>query len=245
MFKRLLAIAFLVGFTAPALAQFATIGPTPPAADNGDRIATTGWVNNFVNGGLPLASGTIWIGSAGGLATAQTMSGDCTLVASGAITCTHAASSLTGTLQAAQEPAHTGDMTNTAGSLATTVTGINGVNQNAAWTTYTPTITAQTGTITTSSATGRYKQIGKTTLLEVDVTITTAGTGAQGLRASLPFTAAAFSYVGSCRDIALSGKSGASAISSGGTTVDMRDATGATMIASGAEVVTIIVYEVP
>ena len=33
---------------------------------------------------------------------------------------------LTGTLQAAQEPAHTGDMTNTAGSLATTVKGING-----------------------------------------------------------------------------------------------------------------------
>jgi hypothetical protein len=32
---------------------------------------------------------------------------------------------LTGTLQAAQEPAHTGDMTNTAGSLATTVVGLN------------------------------------------------------------------------------------------------------------------------
>lgn len=35
---------------------------------------------------------------------------------------------LTGTLQAAQEPAHTGDMTNTAGSLATTVGKINGTS---------------------------------------------------------------------------------------------------------------------
>lgn len=35
---------------------------------------------------------------------------------------------LTGTLQAGQEPAHTGDMTNTAGSLATTVTKTNGVS---------------------------------------------------------------------------------------------------------------------
>lgn len=34
---------------------------------------------------------------------------------------------LSGTLQAAQEPAHTGDVTNTAGSLAMTVKGINGV----------------------------------------------------------------------------------------------------------------------
>lgn len=152
---------------------------------------------------------------------------------------------LTGVLQAAQEPAHTGDMTNTSGSLATTVTGINGVNQNAAWTSFSPTITAQTGTITTSSATGRYRQIGKTIICQVDVTITIAGTGAGGLRASLPFTAAAFNYVGSCRDIILSGKSGACAIAASGTTLDMRDATGATMIANTAEIIGTITYEIP
>lgn len=46
---------------------------------------------------------------------------------SGAITATAApAAGLTGTLQAAQEPAHTGDVTNTAGSLATTVVRVNG-----------------------------------------------------------------------------------------------------------------------
>lgn len=39
-----------------------------------------------------------------------------------------AATGLTGTLQAAQEPAHTGDMTNTAGNLATTVHGYNGTS---------------------------------------------------------------------------------------------------------------------
>ena len=41
------------------------------------------------------------------------------------------ATSLTGTLQAAQEPAHTGDMTNSAGSLTTTVGHVNGVSYGA------------------------------------------------------------------------------------------------------------------
>jgi hypothetical protein len=34
---------------------------------------------------MPLANGKIFIGSAGGVATQQTMSGDCTLAASGAV----------------------------------------------------------------------------------------------------------------------------------------------------------------
>jgi hypothetical protein len=78
---------------APALAQspMALIGPTAPTSDNSDRLATTAWVNNLVTAGLPLASGNIWIGSAGNIATAQNPSGDCTLSLSGVITCTQAA----------------------------------------------------------------------------------------------------------------------------------------------------------
>jgi hypothetical protein len=106
--RRRLALAALLAL-APSLAfaQFATIAPTPPTSDNGDRIATTQWVNNFINGGLPLPSGKIWIGSAGNIATPQTPSGDCTLSLSGLFTCTKtnnvafAASATTDTTNAA------------------------------------------------------------------------------------------------------------------------------------------------
>lgn len=89
---RRLALAALVAL-APSLAaaQFAAIGPTPPVADNGDRLATTAWVNLFAAGSIPLQSGKIFIGSAGNLAVGQTASGDCTLALSGVITCTQAA----------------------------------------------------------------------------------------------------------------------------------------------------------
>lgn len=48
MLRRLtLAAALLALTTSLASAQFATIGPTPPTADNGDRLATTAYVNQF------------------------------------------------------------------------------------------------------------------------------------------------------------------------------------------------------
>ena len=90
---------------------------------------------------------------------------------------------LTGTLQAAQEPAHTGDMTNTAGSLATTVgkvngsalptsagvVGTNGSNQIvAAATTGTGTVVlATTPTLTLPNATGLPLTTGVTGVLPV------------------------------------------------------------------------------
>lgn len=79
---------------APALAQsqsgngnaLAFIAPTAPVTDNNDRIATTAWVNQFFALGIPLASGKIFIGSAGGIATQQTMSGDATISSAGVLT---------------------------------------------------------------------------------------------------------------------------------------------------------------
>lgn len=89
---RRLALAGLVAlWPALAFAQFATIGPTPATSDNGDRLATTAWVNLFAAGSIPLQSGKIFIGSGGNLAVGQTPSGDCTLSLTGVITCTQAA----------------------------------------------------------------------------------------------------------------------------------------------------------
>jgi hypothetical protein len=52
--------------------------------------------------------------------------------------------------------------------------------------TYTPTVTAQTGTITTYTATGAYTKIGRLINVSAKITITTNGTAAGYLIMSLP-----------------------------------------------------------
>jgi hypothetical protein len=59
----------------------------------------------------------------------------------------------------------------------------------SAWTAYTPVISAFSGTFTTSSATGRFHKIGKTVFLYVVVSITTNGSGAGYVIATIPFAA--------------------------------------------------------
>lgn len=54
------------------------------------------------------------------------------------------------------------------------------------WTSYTPTVTSSTGTITSSTAAGQYVKIGKLMIASVTVNITNAGTGAGGLRITVP-----------------------------------------------------------
>ena len=56
------------------------------------------------------------------------------------------------------------------------------------WTSYTPTITAASGSFTTTSATGAYYKIGNLVFVRVKITITTVGTGTNPVF-SLPFTA--------------------------------------------------------
>jgi hypothetical protein len=58
----------------------------------------------------------------------------------------------------------------------------------SAWTSYTPTITALTGTFTTASATGSYYKIGNLVFFRVKITITTVGTGTNPIF-TLPFQA--------------------------------------------------------
>ena len=53
------------------------------------------------------------------------------------------------------------------------------------YTAYTPTVTCQTGTITSYTATGGYYEVGKMVYFTVSVTITNAGTGSAGINISL------------------------------------------------------------
>ena len=88
---------------------------------------------------------------------------------------------------------------------------------NAAWTTYTPTVTATSGTFTTVSATGRYTRVGKLCVTQFAVTITTNGTAAGQVVVTAPFGAlAAVTYMGVTRESNATGNAGYAAISSGG-----------------------------
>lgn len=76
-----------------------------------------------------------------------------------------------------------------------------------AWTTYTPTVTSTTGTITTlGTVTGRYKQIGKTVFVQMSIDVTTNGSGASSVKATLAVTASANAYVLSGRENITGGK---------------------------------------
>lgn len=60
----------------------------------------------------------------------------------------------------------------------------------AAWTSYTPTVTANVGAFTTVSATGYYKKIGKTVFVQITVTITLNGTASNSFNVTAPFASA-------------------------------------------------------
>lgn len=75
-----------------------------------------------------------------------------------------------------------------------------------AWVPYTPTVTAQTGTITTLGAvTGRYRHTPGQVDYQYSVPITTNGTGAGDIRASLPIVASGAAQ-GTGRELNITGK---------------------------------------
>lgn len=116
----------------------------------------------------------------------------------------------------------------------------------SSWTSYTPTVGSGSGSFTTVSATGRYKQIGKTVFVMVNITITNAGTAAGYISATLPFTAASNAYTGSAFETVTS-KSGAALVIAALSTSFMvaRNSDGTTMIATGNNPIMGMLYELP
>jgi len=128
MLKRLLlSLVIIAGLSAPALAQNCT-APTPPPGDSSNRCATTAFVTGAISTpALPLNQ--IFVGNAGGLATAALMNGDCSIISGGTITCTK-------TNGVSFAPSATTDATNAtniitgslpAGRLGGAYTGVSGV----------------------------------------------------------------------------------------------------------------------
>ena len=112
------------------------------------------------------------------------------------------------------------------------------------WTSYTPTIVPVSGSYTTASATGRYKQIGKTCIVQVKGTITTVGTGS-GCLISVPFTAANQSqvYTGAGREDN-NGNMLQARIQPNGTTISVGLYNNANVAVSGNVCMVNIVYEI-
>jgi hypothetical protein len=116
-------------------------------------------------------------------------------------------------------------------------------DSNASWTSYTPTITAQTGSITTSSASGIYLTVGKTVYFSVSITITTAGTGTGFLKATLPSTPN-FAFTGTAQNTNQTGIIGAAQIASGDPSLYIANYTNATFINTGANIVASGMYRI-
>ena len=91
-----------------------------------------------------------------------------------------------------------------------------GLKWGGAWTSYTPTVTAASGSITTSSASGVHLQIGSFAFAIVQVTITTNGTGGGVLIVSAPHDTSANSSTALWRETNVTG--GMGQVQTSGTT---------------------------
>lgn len=90
-----------------------------------------------------------------------------------------------------------------------------GVDQTA-WTSYTPTLSCDTGTLTTASSAAKYKQVGKVVFFNYSATITTNGTCATSLRLTLPVTpAVGLNTTGNGKEVSLSNNTVTNSITTG------------------------------
>ena len=116
---------------------------------------------------------------------------------------------------------------------------------NTAWSTYTPTVSSLSGTISSASASGYYRQDGKTITVTATITVTSNGSGATGLSFSLPAQAGPRFYVGSGREQAVNGKGVSVTISpSGSAATVVASGDNTYPAADGAVIVASVTYEV-
>jgi len=118
------------------------------------------------------------------------------------------------------------------------------VGDSEDWTTYTPVITAAIGTFTSVSATGRYKQMGKTVSFTMLIDITTAGTATSGIVATLPFTSANHDYICSAREVFATAEACTGHIAPSVSTVYIVKYNNTTIIANGRKIAVTGQYEI-
>ena len=111
------------------------------------------------------------------------------------------------------------------------------------WTSYTPTITSQGGSITTYTATGKYLQIDKGMFFIFTVTLSNVGTATGNMIITLPFTAVG-SSAGSAYEYNTTGKGGPVSIANNASVAISRDYNNTTWFSNGWNLYASIFYEV-
>jgi hypothetical protein len=111
------------------------------------------------------------------------------------------------------------------------------------WTSYTPTITSQGGSITTYTATGKYLKIDKGMFFIFTVTLSNVGTATGNMIITLPFTAVG-SSAGSAYEYNTTGKGGPVSIANNASVATSRDSTFTTWFSNGWNLYASIFYEV-
>jgi hypothetical protein len=150
---------------------YAAYYPTPFAVNIGGTNATSQTTNGacYYDGSKITCPGALPIAKGGTGATSQTTAGACYYDGS-KITC-----------PGALPPAQGGT-----GGILPVANGGTG-DTGTAWASYTPTITCASGSLTTLAfRTGQWKQIGKTVHVRIQIGITTNGTCAGAVIASMP-----------------------------------------------------------
>lgn len=145
-----------------------------------------------------------------------------------------------GTVALTANPTFTGNVT-----LPDTTTMGSGTTIGA-WTSFTPTISCATGTLTSTSITSAaYSQVGKTVYYRFDFTITNSGTGSGELYVTLPVTSRAVTqYGGIAREFNQTGVVCSVGINSNTTSrLEILRYDNATIIGSSRRLIGTIVYE--
>ena len=138
-------------------------------------------------------------------------------------------------------PAAAGSTTLTLPTTSGTVMVGSGVG---AWTSYTPTVSSLSGSITSYTSSGQYQTIGKTCIVSLTVTITNAGSGAGQLVATLPITPAARIQCSAAgMECVNTGYMLKSYIPASSTSMQITNYNNTTAIAGGSLIIMTIVYE--
>jgi hypothetical protein len=115
-----------------------------------------------------------------------------------------------------------------------------------AWTAYTPTVTSQSGSITSYSAASWYYQVGTIVFWTGVVKITNAGTAGGNMNVTLPFntvTRTDYHTCGATQEFAVSGKTGYIGAGSNESSASSRDYNNGTYFVTNNQIRFSLVYE--